>query len=171
MQRLSRITREGRVANCYQKDGSVRDVFSSELRDEVYVFGGWLEPPAIWHGNSDVQRIDLDDKPPFDLAPYVTERRFARVRDGTQVPYTIIARRGWRANLSNPVLATAYGAYQFSWTPRFEPRLFAFLDAGGIFVVANVRGGGASTGVSGTRPAKRSPNPTPGATSSTFPRR
>jgi prolyl oligopeptidase len=146
VQRLTRVTREGRVsAVALPFEGSVTGVFSSELRHDAYVsLTGWLQPIAIWHLTAEggMKDAGLDAKPPFDLSRYVAERRFARARDGTRIPYTIVARRGWRANAANPVLATAYGAYQYSWSPRFEPRLPAFLDAGGIFVVANVRGGG-----------------------------
>ncbi len=89
-----------------------------------------------------VRNTGLDGRPPFDLAPYVAERRFAPARDGTQVPFTIIAKRGWKSDSRNPVLATAYGAYQYSLSPAFSARVLAFLDAGGVYVVANVRGGG-----------------------------
>lgn len=125
--------------------GSVRGVFSSPVSDEAHVsLAGWLEPAAIWRvtRESAVQPMGLDAKPPFKLSGYVATRRFAIVRDGTRVPYTIIARRGWRADAGNPVLATAYGAYEFALSPAFQPRLLAFLDAGGVYVIAHVRGGG-----------------------------
>ncbi len=145
VQRLRRVTRQGQHPIDLPYQGSIRDVFSSELRDDAYLFlTGWLEPPAIWRVASVLKlaATDFDSKPSIDLLPYIAEQRFARARDGTQIPYTIIARRGWQPNGQNPVLATAYGAYQYSLSPRFDPRLLAFLDAGGIYVVANVRGGG-----------------------------
>jgi prolyl oligopeptidase len=146
VQRLARVHRDGRSAAIKLPfEGAVDRVFTSEQRDDAYAaLAGWLEPPAIWHLAADgsVRDSQLSARPPFDLSPYVAERRLARARDGTQIPYTIVARRGWRADMTNPVLATAYGAYQYAWTPAFQPRLLAFLDAGGIFVVANVRGGG-----------------------------
>jgi prolyl oligopeptidase len=64
------------------------------------------------------------------------------VRDGTRVPYTVLARKGLRLDGRNPTLVEAYGAYQSSSTPRFMPSMLAFLDAGGVWVNANVRGGG-----------------------------
>ncbi len=145
VQRLKRVTRQGQVSIELPYEGSIRDIFSSEQRDDAYLFlTGWLEPPAIWRLASalKVAATDLDSKPSIDLSPYVAEQRFARARDGTQIPYTIIARRGWQPNGQNTVLATAYGAYQYSFSPRFDARLLAFLDVGGIYVVANVRGGG-----------------------------
>lgn len=125
--------------------GAVRAMASSENRPDAHmVLTGWLEPPAVWRLGADgrLTALSIDAKPTTDLSAYVAERRFARARDGTQVPYTLIARRGWRADTRNPVLATAYGAYQYAFMPGFNPRLLAFLDAGGIYAVAHVRGGG-----------------------------
>lgn len=59
-----------------------------------------------------------------------------------QIPYTLIYRKGMKPSGANPVLATGYGAYQYSATPRFGASLLPFLDAGGVYCNANVRGGG-----------------------------
>jgi prolyl oligopeptidase len=146
VQRLMRVSRREPASSVpLPFEGSIRDVFSSSLRKDAYLaLTGWLEPPAVWHWapGQEMRNTDLDGRPPFDLSPYVADRRFAPARDGTQVPYTIIAKRGWKTDARNPVLATAYGAYQYSLSPTFNPRVLAFLDAGGIYVVANVRGGG-----------------------------
>jgi prolyl oligopeptidase len=146
VQRLMRVSRsEAPTSVPLPFEGSIRGVFSSALRSDAYLsLTGWLEPPAVWHWmpGQPVRNTGLDGRPPFDLAPYVAERRFAPARDGTQVPFTIIAKRGWQSDSRNPVLATAYGAYQYSLSPAFSARVLAFLDAGGVYVVANVRGGG-----------------------------
>jgi len=144
--RLARVASDGGTSSLsLPYEGAIGGVFASELREDAYVsLTGWLQPPAIWHVSATGVLTDtgLDVKPLFDLSPYTSERRFARARDGTQIPYTIVARRGWRSNAANPVLSEAYGAYQYSATPAFHSRLLAFLDAGGVYVVANVRGGG-----------------------------
>jgi prolyl oligopeptidase len=146
VQRLMRVSRRGKAAAIKLPFvGAVKGVFSSSLREDAHVaLTGWLEPPAIWRmaRSLTMKKTDLDPKPPWNLSRYVADRRFARARDGTQVPFTIVARRGWRADSRNPVLADAYGAYQYAVSPAFQPRLLAFLDAGGVYVVANVRGGG-----------------------------
>jgi prolyl oligopeptidase len=146
VQRLARVSRRESASTVpLPFEGSIRDVSTSALRSDAYLsLAGWLEPPAVWHWTPGqrVRNSGLDGRPPFDLTPYVADRRFARARDGTQVPYTIIAKRGWKSNGRNPVLATAYGAYQYSLSPAFDPRVLALLDAGGIYVVASVRGGG-----------------------------
>jgi prolyl oligopeptidase len=77
----------------------------------------------------------------FDDAEVV--REFARSRDGTLVPMNIVRRKGTRLEGANPVLLTGYGGYSVSLTPSFlgaTARLW--LDAGGVFVIANLRGGG-----------------------------
>jgi prolyl oligopeptidase len=146
IQRLTRVSRDGTAAAVNLPfEGSVRDVFSSELREDAHLLlAGWLQPQGTWRLTPDgrVQDAGLEPPPPFDLSGYVAERRFAAARDGTRVPYTIIARRGWRSDASNPVLATGYGAYQYALSPGFQPRVLAFLDAGGVYVVTGVRGGG-----------------------------
>ena len=63
-------------------------------------------------------------------------------RDGERVPYTVIRRKGTRTGRPHATLVSAYGAYQYSTTPRFSPTLLPFLDADGVYVNANVRGGG-----------------------------
>ena len=70
-------------------------------------------------------------------------REFARSEDGTHVPLNIIRRKGTVLDGHNPVLLTGYGGYAVSLTPGFVgPRARLWLDAGGVFVIANLRGGG-----------------------------
>ncbi len=69
-------------------------------------------------------------------------REFAVSRDGTQVPLNILRRKGTRMDGHNPVLLTAYGASGVSLSPGFDAARRVWLDRGGVFVVANVRGGG-----------------------------
>jgi prolyl oligopeptidase len=70
-------------------------------------------------------------------------RENATSKDGTQVPLNIIRRKGTVLDGHNPALLTGYGGYAVSLTPEFAgPRARLWLDAGGVFVVANLRGGG-----------------------------
>ncbi len=63
-------------------------------------------------------------------------------RDGTQVPYTLVMKKGATLDAATPVLLEAYGSYGYAALPRFNARLLAFLDRGGVYALANVRGGG-----------------------------
>ncbi len=69
-------------------------------------------------------------------------RTFATARDGTQVPLSVVARKGLPRNGRNPALVSAYGAYQIVSSPHFSPRTLALLERGGVFATAHVRGGG-----------------------------
>jgi len=70
-------------------------------------------------------------------------RGFATSKDGTQVPLNIVRRKGITLDGSHPVLLTGYGGYGVSLTPSFlGPDVRVWLDAGGVYVIANLRGGG-----------------------------
>ncbi len=145
IEHLGKIRRDGSFTKIRLPFDAALGVFAAPDRDGAYVnLAGWLNPPAIWQVDRDgqVHETDLAPRPTIDLSPYDARRGFAAAKDGVGIPYTIIARRGVERNGANPTLVTAYGAYEISLTPSFNPRLLAFLDAGGVFVVANVRGGG-----------------------------
>jgi prolyl oligopeptidase len=77
----------------------------------------------------------------FDDAEVI--RAFATSKDGTKVPLNIIRRKGTALNGANPTLLYGYGGYGVSMTPRFAgPATRIWLDGGGVWVIANVRGGG-----------------------------
>jgi prolyl oligopeptidase len=147
VQRLGRIAPGGRGMTMVTMpfDGAVGGVFTSPDHDGAHVMlSSWLQPITIYRLGRDGSLTDarLNPPPAIDVSPYDTRRAFAVARDGTRIPYTILFRRGMAADGTNPTLITAYGAYQSSSLPIFSPRLFAFLDAGGVYGVANVRGGG-----------------------------
>lgn len=80
---------------------------------------------------------------PTSYADTEVVREFATSRDGTRIPLNIVRRKGTRLDGSNPVLLNGYGGYSVSLTPRLlAPATRLWLDAGGVFVIANLRGGG-----------------------------
>lgn len=85
---------------------------------------------------------ELAGRYPFNFDDAVVEREFAVSKDGTRVPVTIIARKSVRRDGSNPTLLYGYGGYGISMSPYFSPLLRLWLDYGGVYAVANVRGGG-----------------------------
>ncbi len=146
VQRLLRVDREGRVLPiALPFEGAVTRVFASPASEGAHLLlAGWLDPAGIWKVDAQGRVADtgLTPRPPLDLAPYEVQRGFAAARDGTRVPYTLVARKGLARDGANPTLVNAYGAYQISSLPRFNPALLPFLDAGGVYVTAHVRGGG-----------------------------
>ena len=79
---------------------------------------------------------------PVDLSGYEVTREFATSKDGTRVPLNVIAAPGTPRDGTAPALLTAYGGYSISLVPRFDPGLLLWLEQGGVYVVANIRGGG-----------------------------
>lgn len=82
-------------------------------------------------------------KSPFDAHAYETRQLFAESKDGTRIPYFLTSRKNIKRDGSNPLLLYGYGGFSNSLTPSYRPDVPAWLERGGIFVTANVRGGGA----------------------------
>ncbi|QKE84474.1 S9 family peptidase [Arthrobacter sp. NEB 688] len=91
------------------------------------------------------ERTELKRQPVlggFDAADYEESREWASAPDGTQVPVSVVRRRGVVADGTNPGLLGAYGAYEISSDPYFSVARLGLLDRGVVFAVAHVRGGG-----------------------------
>ena len=101
--------------------------------------------PATWWIAADGEAprpTALRTATPVDLSGYEVTREFATSRDGTRVPLNVITAAGTPRDGTAPALLTAYGGYGISLVPRFDPELLLWLEQGGVYVVANIRGGG-----------------------------
>ena len=79
----------------------------------------------------------------FDASPYATEQRFATSADGTKIPYFVVRPKDLAMDGTAPTLLYGYGGFEISISPGYaSPLTKAWLEAGGVFVVANIRGGG-----------------------------
>jgi prolyl oligopeptidase len=87
-------------------------------------------------------RTGLNGGYPFDMKDALVRREYAVSKDGTRVPVTIVSRKDAPRDGSNPTLLYGYGGYGLSMTPYFSSMLRLWLDYGGVYAVANVRGGG-----------------------------
>jgi len=87
-------------------------------------------------------RTQLDGRYDFDFDDAIVVRDFAVSKDGTRVPINIIHRKGIALDGTHPVLLYGYGGYGVSMGPYFSPLRRLWLDWGGVYAVANVRGGG-----------------------------
>ena len=99
----------------------------------------WLHYDPIGH-----TMTDTGIAPPFphDLKPYQAIETTVRAHDGTMIPLSIVSRRDLPHDGQRPVLLDGYGAYGISYDPAFTPTILPWLDHGGVFAVAHVRGGG-----------------------------
>ncbi|TDK23793.1 S9 family peptidase [Luteimonas aestuarii] len=126
--------------------GSVPWVHGTAASGDVLVaMTGWFTPNTVYRldlDGGDAHDLALVPPPPFDTTGYEARRRVAIARDGVQVPYTLVMKKDATPDATTPVLLEAYGSYGYPASPRFNARMLAFLDRGGVYAVANVRGGG-----------------------------
>ena len=87
-------------------------------------------------------RHPLSSTSAVDFSDYKVVREFAQSVDGTRVPVNIIMAKNAKRDGNNPMLLTGYGGYGVSLSPGFRPTLKIWLEQGGIFAQANLRGGG-----------------------------
>jgi prolyl oligopeptidase len=73
---------------------------------------------------------------------YVTEQVFYPSKDGTRIPMFLVHRKDMQRNGRQPVMLYGYGGFDISMTPAFSPAILAWLEMGGVYAVANLRGGG-----------------------------
>ena len=88
------------------------------------------------------KKTALFNTSPVDFSDIEAVREFAVSKDGTRVPVNILRRKGTKLDGSNPTLLTAYGGYGHSMRPQFNFEHRLWFDHGGVYVVANLRGGG-----------------------------
>ncbi|MBL9149128.1 MAG: S9 family peptidase [Phycisphaerae bacterium] len=100
-------------------------------------------PPTIWRYDlaSGATEIWRAPKVPFDGSKYETTQSFATSKDGTKVPMFITKRKGLTLDGSHPTLLYGYGGFNVALTPDYSPVQAAWLEMGGVYVEANLRGG------------------------------
>ena len=125
--------------------GSVLAMSGREDTPEIfYSFASYLNPTSIY-------RFDMKEgststffapRVPFDASKYQTKQVFYISKDGTRIPMFITAKKGLKLDGNNPTLLYAYGGFDISITPSFNPILPVWLELGGVYAVPNLRGGG-----------------------------
>ena len=108
----------------------------------IFSVANFTTPETLYRCDSQGCRPLFPVKLPFDPAKYETRQEFAVSRDGTRVPVYITARRGLRLDGSHPALLYGYGGFNISVTPSFSAATLAWLERGGVYASANLRGGG-----------------------------
>ncbi|MGH7602539.1 MAG: prolyl oligopeptidase family serine peptidase [Gemmatimonadaceae bacterium] len=125
--------------------GTVTEINGKQGDDELfYSFTSFLNPATIYRYDLGSQRNELfrEPKVAFDASKYETRQVFYTSKDGTRVPMFITAKKGVVLDGNNPTLLYAYGGFNISETPAFSAANAAWLDMGGIYALANIRGGG-----------------------------
>jgi prolyl oligopeptidase len=113
-------------------------------KETFFSFTNYITPPTV-------VRLDLESlesrtwkspKLAFDPANYLTERVFYTSKDGTRIPMILSRKKGGDRNGQLPTILYGYGGFNISITPNFSPANLAWMEQGGMYAVANLRGGG-----------------------------
>ena len=120
--------------------------FSGKKEDDhlYYTFTSFTYPGTIFKYDIKSGKSELYWKPDIDFNPedYVTEQVFYKSKDGTKIPMYIVYKKGLQKNGKNPAYLYAYGGFNISLTPHFSTAMIVWLENGGIYAQANLRGGG-----------------------------
>lgn len=125
--------------------GSVSGFDGESDDDETfYAFQNYTTPPSIYRYDLETAKSEVFRRPKltFDDEMFESEQVFYRSKDGTSVPMIITYRKGIKRTGDNPTILYGYGGFDISITPRFSVPTLAWIEAGGIYAVANLRGGG-----------------------------
>ena len=125
--------------------GSVSAISGRPADDEMFVgFNSFVYPPANYRYDFTAKKLAPFGRTgsPVNPADYDTTQVWYPSKDGTNVSMFLVRRKGLPKDGERPVLLTGYGGFNISLTPAYDPANFALIDKGGIFAVANLRGGG-----------------------------
>lgn len=113
-------------------------------RSVFYTFNSYNYPPTIFRYDLESQKSSEFRKPELAFNPtdYQVDQVFFTSKDGTRVPMFLVSRKGLTRNGENPALLYGYGGFNVNLRPGFSPNVIALLDAGFVYAVANLRGGG-----------------------------
>jgi prolyl oligopeptidase len=123
---------------------SASGVDAEENDDFFMTTSGYLTPTTLLHGTIGQTPTKLKELPAFfDAAGLEVSQHFVTSKDGTMVPYFQVSRQGFKLDGTNPTLLYGYGGFEVSLTPDYSGGIGrAWLTQGGVYVVANIRGGG-----------------------------
>lgn len=125
--------------------GSISGVSTSPATSSFfYAFTSPLYPTTIFRWDGTTQRSVPFEAPklPFDPSRYETTQLFATSKDGTRVPLFVTHRKGLALDGTNPTLLYGYGGFAVSLLPSFSPAVVAWMEMGGVYASATLRGGG-----------------------------
>jgi len=123
--------------------GSVNFSGDKDDPETFYVFTSFTFPPTIYKYDLETNKSELymSPKVAFNLDDYTTEQVFYPSKDGTKIPMFLTYKKGLQKDGTNPVLLYGYGGFNVSLTPGFSTNRLVFLENGGIYAQANLRGG------------------------------
>ncbi|MFL6303023.1 MAG: prolyl oligopeptidase family serine peptidase [Candidatus Sulfotelmatobacter sp.] len=125
--------------------GTVYSTGGKWNRDEVfYGFQSFTFAPSIYRYDLKDASTSLwtkVDAPSIEASAYEVQQEWFNSKDGTRVPMFVVHKKGLQKNGKNPTLLTGYGGFNVSLTPTFSRTAYLWMEHGGIYAVANLRGG------------------------------
>ena len=124
---------------------AVQEMVALEDNSLLFRDVSYTQPAAWFHcaqGKTEPVETALRTTSPVSFADIEVTREFAISNDGTKIPLNIIFRKGMKRDGQNPTLLYSYGGYGISMSPNFDFIRRLWFDRGGVYVVANIRGGG-----------------------------
>jgi len=158
----------GKLVAQYEQDASsqlkIFDLDGKKLNDlalpaigSVYSTGGKWNHAEVFYGFQSftfapsIYRYDLKDgstslwtkvdAPSVDASAYEVQQEWFNSKDGTRIPMFVVHKKGLQKNGKSPTLLTGYGGFNVSLTPSFSRTAFLWMEHGGVYAVANLRGG------------------------------
>ena len=140
-------TREGR----FERDVALPGIgaigaFSGKRSDNeaYFAFTSFLYPTTIFRYDLGAGRASVFKRPEtaFNAGGYETKQVFYKSKDGTEVPMFLTHRKGLKLDGTNPTYLYGYGGFDISLTPAYSAGIAGWLEMGGVYAVANIRGGG-----------------------------
>ena len=131
--------------------GSIVTIDAEPASDEVvFIYTSFVDPPTAWRFRPDAGPSSLDSSGlqagdhnrQVGEPPYKTTQVWYPSKDGTPISMFLVHRTDLRKDGDRPVLLSGYGGFNISRTPAYDPGNFPLLDRGGVFALANLRGGG-----------------------------
>ncbi len=107
-------------------------------------FSSWAIAPATYRYNLRTHQLDKLHQTacPLDLTQFEGRQRWCTSRDGTRIPFFVVARKDIRFDGDNPTLVWGYGGFNIGFFPEFRASILPFVQRGGVWVYAAIRGGG-----------------------------
>jgi prolyl oligopeptidase len=124
--------------------GSIFAIQGKWDHDEIfYGFESFTIPRSIYRYDLETRDTKLWAKvdAPIDPSAYEVQQEWYQSKDGTRVPMFLVHKKGLKKDGDNPTLLTGYGGFNVSMTPEFDSDIYLWLEHGGIYAVANLRGG------------------------------
>jgi prolyl oligopeptidase len=125
--------------------GSIGVAATSPLTNRYFfTYSGFTQPTTLYLAEEDGSTREVRRMPAmYDAAGLTVEQHETASRDGTRIPYFVVRQAGTPVDGSNPTLLYAYGGFEISSRPGYNPVTgAAWLERGGVYVLANIRGGG-----------------------------